>query len=48
MAASRCVTLSPTPILVPALTEPETKVKVTPSTVSVSPVVMPARASSRV
>ena len=41
IAASRWVTLSPTPILVPVLVVPATKVKVVPSTTSVSPVVMP-------
>src|SRR6266436_3326632 len=40
IAASRWVTLSPTPILVPELVVPATKVKVVPSTTSVSPVVM--------
>ena len=48
MADKRCATLSPIPILVPALTEPATKVKVTPSTVSVSPVVMPVERSFEV
>ncbi len=40
IACIRSATLSPMPILVPALTEPATKVKTTPFTVSVSPVVM--------
>jgi len=41
IAESRCATVSPTPILVPELLEPATKVKVVPFTTSVSPVVMP-------
>src|SRR3954463_7800567 len=40
IAVRRLDTESPMPILVPALTEPATKVKTTPFTVSVSPVVM--------
>src|SRR5471030_2132971 len=40
IADNRCATVSPTPILVPALTDPATKVKVTPSTDRVSPVVI--------
>src|SRR6266481_5634419 len=40
IADNRCATVSPTPILVPALTDPATKVKVTPLTVRVSPVVI--------
>ncbi len=48
IAASRCVTLSPMPILVPVLDVPATKVNVVPFTVSVSPVVMPLARSSEV
>ena len=40
IAASRCAKVSPTPMLVPVLDEPATKVKVVPLTTSVSPVVM--------
>ncbi len=40
IAASRCPTLSPTPMLVPVLVAPATKVKVVPFTTSVSPVVI--------
>ena len=40
IADSRCATVSPTPMLVPELPEPATKVKVVPLTTSVSPVVM--------
>src|SRR3569833_303837 len=40
IAARRFETVSPTPMLVPALTEPATKVNTTPFTVRVSPVVM--------
>ena len=40
MAESRWVNELPMPILVPELVVPATKVKVVPSTVSVSPVVM--------
>src|SRR5262249_35084881 len=41
VVARRSVTLSPMPMLVPLLVEPEVKVKVVPLTTSVSPVVRP-------